>query len=86
VQQGKSSVDGSPFIYDALLSDRLRSSSVWVLAIACSIAVAGIAISIALNTSALCITGHSSEKSLRCTTLHFHFGEQSLVYMSLGLN
>jgi len=41
-------------------NDRLRSSSLWVLALACSIAVAGIAISIALSKSAFCISGDTN--------------------------
>ncbi|WP_234711190.1 hypothetical protein [Nostoc punctiforme] len=65
---------------------RLRSSSVWVLVIASSIAVAGIAISIALSTSPLRISGDINEKSLRCTILNFLSWEQSLIYMTLSLN
>ncbi|WP_442948008.1 hypothetical protein [Nostoc sp.] len=41
---------------------RLRSSSVLVLAIACSMAKAGIAVSIALSTSPLCISGYESNE------------------------
>jgi len=75
--------------------ERLRPSSAFVLAIAkrccfqqiaCSIALAGMAVSIALNTSVACILADSTNKSLRCTTLNFHSWEQCLLYMSLRLN
>jgi hypothetical protein len=58
----------------------------WVLAITCSIAVTGIAVSIAFSSSSLCISGDTNEKSLRCTTLNFHAWEQCLIYMIFSLN
>ncbi|WP_263984262.1 hypothetical protein [Nostoc flagelliforme] len=48
--------------------------------IACSIEVAGIATSIALNISVLCILGDTNENSLRCTVLDFHFWKQCPFY------
>jgi hypothetical protein len=64
--------------------DRFLSSEALVVAIAkrccfqqiaCSIAVAGIAVSIAFSKSPLCIVGDNSEKSLRCTTVNSHAWE-----------
>ena len=52
-------------------NERLRDSRACVPAIACSIASAGIAISIALSMSWLSSAGVTNEKSLRCITLNF---------------
>lgn len=65
---------------------KLRRNGGTSAAIACLIEVAGIAISIALSTSPLCISGDTNEKSLKCTTLNFHSWEQCLVYMTFRLN
>lgn len=53
-------------------NDRWRSSSTLVLAITCSIASVGMAVSIALNISVACILGDTSENSLRCNIFYCH--------------
>lgn len=66
--------------------ERFLASLASLVAIACSMAVAGIAVSIAFSKSLLCIIGDSKEKSLRCTTVHFQCWLQSLIYTTLSLN
>ena len=78
-----------------LLSDKLPVAlvtSVYVplqrltFAIACSIEVAGIAVSIALNTSALRILGDKRRKFFKMHLLDFHFWKQYPTYNYLSLN
>ena len=53
-------------------NDRFLSSLALLVTMASSIAVVGIASSIAFSKSLLCIVGDNSEKSLRCATLNCH--------------